>query len=201
MTRKISGIFGYLLDRESDIYKKIIDITNEIEILYNFKPQKNLHSTLIYLGKDYNDYSENLLYDEEFIKTISEFKNQKCTLKCLKFNGVGDNRSLIITYEFSDKSFAEKYHIMTRKYEKYLHTIPHLTLGTFKSSYGNRGTVAFNQNKKDYEMLLINESFDLDVQLIKITDRLDYEVLRQIEHKDQDLNQNQSSIHKIEIRT
>ena len=158
-----TGLIGLLFDDKYDITKLIRTIIDEIQKNFTFVPQCYLHTTLIYLGKEYKDEYAILLDNMNFMYNINRLKGVKCIFSHTDFIG----NSLIYVYRFEDINNEFIISDLVGMHEKYPHSPNfHITIGQF---YNNNDKVHFSKNKKNIEKMLEKTYFYLDqIEIIEV---------------------------------
>jgi hypothetical protein len=158
-----TGLIGLLFDDKYDITKIIRKIVDEIQKNFTFVPQCYLHTTLIYLGKEYKDDYNLMLDNMNFACNINKLKGVKCIFSHIEFIG----NSLIYVYRFEDINNEFIISDLINIYEKYPHSPNfHITIGQF---YNNYDKIKFFKIKKYIDKMLENTYFYLDqIEIIEV---------------------------------
>jgi len=158
-----TGLIGLLFDNKYEITNALRTVIDEIQKDFIFVPQCYLHTTLIYLGKEYNEEYDLLKYNANFMANILKIKGLKCTFSRIECIG----NSLIYVYRFEDISNEFTLMDLINEHEKYPHAPNfHITIGQFDNCYDK---FAFLKNKGSIERILENTYFHMNqIELIEV---------------------------------
>jgi len=162
MNEHSTGFIGYILPSDSQpdsIYNKIMNTHKILENEYKkFKSQKYPHTTMIYLGKSYEEDTKKLLKDKYFTRNIMRFKKCLCEFSKLKFIGL----SLVYMYKFKNNELNKNLIDLTTKYEEHYHSaFKHVTIGSFDNDDDKQKFI--KTQKTEIEKVFEGTSFTIDV--------------------------------------
>jgi hypothetical protein len=161
----MTAFIGYLFEDTSELTYNIRLVTDEIQKKYMFVPQRFLHITLVYLGK--NNTGENV--NKELLKVnldeLRKINTTKCIFSCLKFIG----NSLLFVFDLEDINVQKSVTDIMVNYNNNVQL--HVTMGKFD---GNCTKIFEYEFKEKIEKMLENTKFIIgaleliDVNLFKI---------------------------------
>ena len=152
-----TGFVGYLLPHDSPLCSKIRTLHETMgNDFRDWKSQPYPHTTLIYLGRAYEDDTKELLEDSYFREEISKFKGALCEFVRVDFL----RNCLVFVYRFRDPRLADTLDSLTRRYERQYPTrFLHVTLG----SVGSDEKKTFLRDRRDeVEALFRGTTFTID---------------------------------------